>query len=128
MTMTTADLMSDAAWVLVGTFLLSIMYELYRATIRAGDSKYDSARAFLEQLPFYAVASAVIAVLFTGHGWAAWVGLAFCFAAILVSIFYYNPRIMLSRSPGLLDWFEDLVFTGLLFVAASQLLYAIRSS
>jgi hypothetical protein len=31
----------------------------------------------------------------------------------------------LDRRPGLLDWFEDLVFTGLLFVATAQLLYEI---
>jgi hypothetical protein len=28
---------------------------------------------------------------------------------ILVSIFYYNPRIMLERRPGIIDWFEDRV-------------------
>ena len=125
MTTSTSDLMSDAAWVLVATFLLSITYELYRATVRAGDSEYDSTRAFVEQLPLYAVATAVIVGLFTGDDWAALVGLAFCLAVILVSILYYNPRIMLARRPGLLDWFEDLVFTGLLFVAAAQLIYAL---
>jgi hypothetical protein len=47
---------------------------------------------------------------------------------ICVSIFYYNPRIMLARKPGIIDWFEDLVFTGLLFVAAALLLYAISGT
>jgi len=42
-----------------------------------------------------------------------------------VSIFYYNPKIMLERQPGLIDWFEDLVYTGLLFVAAALLSYAV---
>jgi hypothetical protein len=64
-------------------------------------------------------------VLLTGENWAAWIGLVFCVVVILVSILYYNPRIMLARRPRLLDWFEDLVFTGLLFVAAAQLIYAI---
>jgi hypothetical protein len=44
---------------------------------------------------------------------------------ILVSIFYYNPKIMLERRPGVIDWLEDLVFTGLLFVSATLLLYEI---
>jgi hypothetical protein len=44
---------------------------------------------------------------------------------ILVSIFYYNPKIMLERRPGVIDWLEDLVFTGLLFVTATLLLYEI---
>ena len=119
------DLMTDAAWVLTGTFALSIVYELYRATVHAGASEHDSLRGFVVQLPFYGAAAAVIAALFVGHDWAAWVGLAFSVIVILISIFYYNPRIMLDRRPGLLDWFEDLVFTGGLFVAATQLVYEV---
>jgi hypothetical protein len=30
-----------------------------------------------------------------------------------------------ARQPALLEWVEDLVFTGLLFVAATQLLYEV---
>jgi hypothetical protein len=73
----------------------------------------------------YLVAGIVIALLFTGQRWAAWVSLAFSVLMIFISIFYYNPTIQIERQPGLLDWFEDLVFTGLLFVAAAQLLYAL---
>ena len=43
-----------------------------------------------------------------------------------VSIFYYNPYMIVAREPGLLDWFEDLVYTGLLFVAAALLFYEVR--
>ena len=82
-------------------------------------------RGFLVQLPQYAVATAVVVVLFLGYDWAAWVGLAFSLLVILISIFVYNPRIMIERQPGLVDWFEDLVFTGLMFVAATQLIYEI---
>ena len=67
----------------------------------------------------------VIAALFAGAGWAAWAGLVFSGVMILVSIFYYNPTIILERQPGIIDWVEDLVFTGLLFVAATLLLYEI---
>ncbi len=121
------DLMSDAAWVLTACFLLSIVYELFRATIAAGVSEHDSMRAFVSQLPLYVAAAAVIVILFIGEDWAAWVGLVFCVSVALVSIFYYNPRIMLDRRPGLVDWFEDLVFTGLLFVAAAQLVYELAN-
>ena len=119
------DLTRDAAWVLTAATTLSILYELYRATVRSGVSEHDSIRGFVVQLPSYAAAAAVIVVLFVGGDWAAWVGLAFCAVVIAISITYYNPRIMLDRKPGLIDWFEDLVFTGLFFVAATQLLYEV---
>jgi hypothetical protein len=32
---------------------------------------------------------------------------------------------MIERRPGLIDWFEDMVFTGLLFVVAALLLYEV---
>lgn len=63
--------------------------------------------------------------LFAGAGVAAWLGLAFSVAVILISTFYYNPKILLERKPGLVDWVEDLVFTGLHFVAAALLLYEV---
>lgn len=49
-------------------------------------------------------------------------GLIFSILLILVSVFYYNPKIMVERRPGIIDWFEGLVYTGLLFVAAAFLL------
>jgi hypothetical protein len=52
---------------------------------------------------------------------AAWV----LIVAFTMSVFYYNPVIMLERRPGLIDWIEDLAFTGLLFVAAALLLYEV---
>jgi phosphatidylserine synthase len=119
-----SELMRHAAWILLITFALSVLYELYRATIKAGVSRHDSLRTFVSQgLPLYVAAAIVIAMLFAGFTWDAWVGLIFSVALILVSIFYYNPRIMLERQPGMIDWFEDLVYTGLLFVAAALLLY-----
>ena len=76
-------------------------------------------------IPFYALAGVVIALLFTGAQWAAWIWLVFSLLMILVSIFYYNPRMMLERKPGIIDWIEDLVYTGLLFVATALLIYAV---
>ena len=112
---------SLSAWVLIVTFAISLIYELWRATARAGTSRYDSMRAFVQELWLYVLAAIVIVLLFVGVPFAAWVGLIFSLAVIVVSIFYYNPRMMLERKPGIIDWVEDLVYTGLLFVVAAFL-------
>jgi hypothetical protein len=92
-------LMINAAWVLVVAFVLSIAYEFYRSTIKAGVSKHDTLRGFITQLlTLYLIAGIVIALLFTGQMWAAWVGLVFCVLMILISIFYYNPVIQMEWS------------------------------
>ena len=115
-----------AAWTLVATYAISLLYELWRATAKAGTSRHDSLRVFLTQdLVLYVVAAVVIGLLFADAPGAAWVGLVFCVLGILLSILYYNPRIMLERQPGLVDWTEDLVYTGLLFVATTQLVYEV---
>ena len=120
------DLVSQAAWMLVGAFALSFAYELYRATMKAGTSPHDSMQAFVKNnVAFYAIAATVIALLFAGSEWARWIGLVFSVGSIAASILYYNPKIMMERSPGIIDWFEDIVFTGLLVVAAALLLYSI---
>jgi hypothetical protein len=120
------DPVIQAAWVLLAAFVLSFVYELYRATAKAGTSQHDSMQSFAKNnIAFYVVATVVIAVLFAGFEWAPWVGLLFSGGAIAASILYYNPKILLERTPGIIDWFEDIVFTGLLFVAASLLAYKV---
>lgn len=115
-----------AAWTLLGAFVMSCAYEVYRATARAGVSKHDSVPAFVrESLPVYVLAAIVIGLLFAGWPSARWLGLGFAVAGIVASVFYYNPTIMPARKPTLIDWVEDLAFTGLLFVAATQLAYSI---
>ena len=107
-------------------FGLSLLYELWRATAKAGTSRHDSMQSFVKNnVPFYAIAWIVIALLFAGFESARWVGLVFSAGAILASISYYNPKIMLQRAPRMIDWFEDLIFTGLLLVAAVFLLYSL---
>ena len=122
------DYTRSAARVLAANFTLSIVYEAYRATAKGGTSRHDSVEGFVTQLPLYAVAALVIGLLFARRRHAAWIGLAFCAVVIVISIAYYNPEIMLERQPGIIDWIEDLVFTGLLFVAATQLLSHISSA
>ena len=112
---------SVSAWVLIVSFALSLIYEFWRATARAGVSRYDSMRAFAQGLWLYVLAAVVIVLLLLGVPFAAWIGLVFSVLVILVSIFYYNPKMMPARRPGLFDWFEDLVYTGLAFVTATLL-------
>ena len=112
---------SVSAWVLIVSFALSLIYEFWRATAKAGVSRYDSMRAFVQGLWLYVLAAIVIVLLFVGVPFAAWIGLVFSVLVILVSIFYYNPKMMPARQPGLFDWFEDLVYTGLAFVTATLL-------
>jgi hypothetical protein len=65
-------LMTHAAWILVATFVLAIVYELSQATLKAGTSAHDSMRVFVTQgIPFYTLAGVVIALLFTRAKWAA---------------------------------------------------------
>jgi phosphatidylserine synthase len=120
------DLVTQAAWFLTAAFVLSLVYELYRATAKAGTSPHDSPQAFVkDNVPLYAAAAVVIALLFAGVDWAPWVGLIFAAGVTGASIFYYNPKVILQRRPGLVDWFEDLVFTGLLILAAALLAYQV---
>lgn len=115
-----------AAWVLGIAFALSLVYELWRSIAKAGTSRHDSMRVFVTQgIVIYVVAAVVIYLLAAGVTASAWVGLVFSVVSILVSIFYYNPVVMLERQPGLVDWIEDLAFTGLLFVAATMLTYEV---
>ena len=118
-----STLVRHAAWALAVSFAISVAYELWRATAKAGTSRHDTMSNLFWGLVLYAVSATVIVALFLGVGWAPWAGLAMSVGWILNSIFYYNPTIMLERQPGVIDWIEDLVFTGLLFIAATMLLY-----
>jgi len=115
---------SQVSWILIATFALSLLYELYRSTARKGTSRYDSMRSFLTQeLPFYAIALVLAVLVRTGWPWVAWTALAVGVALIIVSIFYYSPNMLPQRKPGPIDWFEDKLYTGLLFVAVALLAY-----
>jgi phosphatidylserine synthase len=120
------DLVTQAAWVLVAAFALSLAYELYRATMKAGTSPHDSAASFVKNnVPLYVVATLVIILLFADVGWAPWVGLIFSAVVVAASVLFYNPSILLERDPGVVDWFEDLVFTSLVFLAMALLIYQV---
>jgi hypothetical protein len=109
------------SWSLIAAFGVSVVYESYRCTAKAGTSRWDSTGSLLRLLPLYAVAFALAVLVRTGWRWAAWTTLAFGTASILVSVLYYGPVILPQRKPGRIDWLEDRVYTGLLFVAVALL-------
>jgi hypothetical protein len=118
-----SDLVMLAAWVLLAANVISLAYEVWRATSKAGTSRHDSVRVLLTQgSVIYGVAAVVLVLMFVGTAGSAWIGLVFALISIAVSVFYYNPVVMPERDPGLIDWVEDLVFTGLLFVVAAFLI------
>ena len=107
-----------AAWLMASAFIVSTIHELYRATAKAGVSRYDSMRELLTRtLPFYVAASALVLALGLGVTWAAWPALGLAVGMVLVSGLYYNPTIMAARQPGMIDWAEDIAFTGLFFAS-----------
>jgi cell division protein FtsW (lipid II flippase) len=115
---------TQVSWVLVAAFALSLLYELYRSTAKAGISRYDSIRGFLtQQLPFYVIAFVLAMLVRTGWRWVVWTALAAGVALIMISVFYYSPTILPQRKPSPIDWFEDKLYTGLLFVAVALLAY-----
>ncbi len=121
-----ANLTIHAAWVLLTAFLISCIYEIYRATVMKGTSKYDKPRVFLLiGVPYYLFSFGVTALLFAGYYWANLIALGYTIILILVAILYYSPSISLKRKPGLIDWFENLVYLGLLFSAATILMYSL---
>ena len=115
---------SQVSWILIVAFMLSLLYELYRSTAKNGISKSDSMRSFLTQgLLFYAIAFALAVLVHTGWPWVVWTALAVGVGLIIVSIFYYSPIVLPQRKPGPIDWLEDKLYTGLLFVAVALVSY-----
>jgi UDP-N-acetylmuramyl pentapeptide phosphotransferase/UDP-N-acetylglucosamine-1-phosphate transferase len=57
-------LATHAIWLLAVAFAGSLLYELYRASARAGTSRHDSRAALARQIPLYMGAAIVIGLLF----------------------------------------------------------------
>ncbi|MDA0798323.1 MAG: hypothetical protein O2826_05655 [Chloroflexi bacterium] len=108
-----------AAWLMASAFALSTTHEVYQATAKAGVLRYDSMRELLTRtLPFYLGALVLVLAMGFRVTGTAWAGLALAVAMVLVSALYYNPTIMAVRQPGMIDWAEDVAFTGLFFASA----------
>lgn len=112
-----------AAWVLIASLGYSLLYEMWRDLVKAGSTTHDSPKQLLMLIPvLYGPGAVIIWMLLAGIPGATWAGLVFSVVFVLVSVLYYNPVIMIDRKPSLWAWIEDLVYTGLLFVAAALLL------
>jgi phosphatidylserine synthase len=116
-------LASQAGWLLLVAAIISVTYELWRATAHAGVSSNDSMSGWLQGLPIYVVAVAVSVLLIVGWEWAPIAGLVVSGASCLASIFWYGPTILPPRQPGLVDWIEDRVFTMLVAIVFVLLVY-----
>jgi hypothetical protein len=107
----------QAFWILIATFTLSFGYEaIYRYIVKAGISAFD-AWSFSE-IMFYLIGFGMTFLVLAERFWVWWIELLFLLVLIAIAIFYYDPIMLLARHPGLIDWMEDTVYTGLLFVVA----------
>lgn len=116
-------LASQAGWLLLGAAVLSAVYELWRAVARTGVMKYDSIRAWLLSMTVVALKVVVAVLLLAGWEWAPHAGLILAAGLLLISIFYYGPSVLFERKPGLVDHFEDRVYTALVAIVAVLLGY-----
>jgi phosphatidylserine synthase len=112
-----------AAWLLLAATVISVVYELWRATARAGVGPNDSMADWLKGLPLYAGALVVVLLLLAGWELAPVLGLAYGVLASLASILWYGPTILCGRRPGIIDWVEDRVFTMLVAIVAVLLAF-----
>jgi phosphatidylserine synthase len=119
------SLTSQAGWLLLIAAVISVTYELWRATARAGVSPNDTMKGWIQGLPIYAVALAVSVLLIIGWEWAPLAGLVVAGASVLASIFWYGPTVLPTRQPRLVDWVEDRVFTILVGVVFALLAYEV---
>ena len=103
-------------WILLATFTLSLGYEVYRDTVMAGATAFDAFNPALAI--FYVVCFGMTLLTRVNQRWVSWVMLLFTLGLIAVGMFYYDPEILPARHPGYVDWFESVVYLGLLFIAA----------
>ncbi len=114
---------SQAGWLLLAAAVLSTVYELWRAVARTGVMKYDSIPAWLLSMTVVIVEVVVAVLLLAGWQWAPHVGFILAGGLFWLSVFYYGPKVLFERRPGLVDHFEDRVFTVLVAIVALLLGY-----
>lgn len=116
-------LASQGGWLLLGAAVLSAVYELWRAVARTGVMKYDSIRAWLLSMTVVALEVVVAVLLLVEWEWAPHAGLVLAGGLFLLSVLYYGPKVLFERRPGLVDHFEDRVYTALVAIVAVLLGY-----
>ena len=108
----------QSGWLLLVAAGLSAGYELWRAVARTGVMKYDSIQAWFLSMTVVAVEVVVAVLLLAGWDWAPLAALIVAGGLFLVSVFYYGPKVLFERRPGLVDHFEDRVYTALIAIVA----------
>ena len=111
-------------WILLTAFILSLGYEVYRATVKAGVSSFDAFN--LSTAIFYLICFGMTFLLRINKLWFWWLILLFTLGLIAIGIFYYDPVILPARHPELIDWFESVTYLGLLFIATYLCLQRLR--
>src|SRR5690242_13684466 len=84
---------------LIALTVLSLGYELYRATVMAGASPHDSLGEVALLVPPYALGIWLGWRARRGDRWALWAVLAYCVIILAISLLYYNPVVMAARQP-----------------------------
>jgi hypothetical protein len=112
---------TQASWVLSTAFTVSALDELFRSTTRPAPPGTTPRGVCDPGGPGYAAAFALAVLVRMGWPWVTWTGLRWR-CTDRVSILYYSPIMLPHRQPGPIDWLEDKLSTGLLFVAVALLL------
>lgn len=113
-------------WILLTAFILSLGYEVYRATVKAEVSSFD---VFTPTTAiFYLICFGMTMLVRINKLWFWWLILLFTLGLIAIGIFYYDPVILPARHPEFIDWFESVTYLGLLFIATYLCLQRLRES
>jgi hypothetical protein len=111
-----------ASWILIASTSLSLVYELYRVTAKAGISKLDSPRVMVQALPLNVVFLAVAILLRQDWTWIVWVALGLSLFTIVGIMVWYLPKMLPQREPKTLDYAQIASKTGLEFIAVAFLI------
>jgi hypothetical protein len=104
--------------VLLAAFVISALYQLYRAPLMEVP-EYDAFAVTTGAA--YLVFVGISALVLTGRRWAWLVVLALVLALLSVGVFWYYPVVAAARievgAMGVVGWLEGSLYMGLLFVA-----------
>ncbi len=104
--------------VLLAAFVISALYQLYRATLMEVP-EYDAFTVATGAA--YLAFVGISALVLTGRRWAWLVVLALVLALLSVGVFWYYPVVAAARieagAMGVVGWLEGSLYMGLLFVA-----------
>jgi hypothetical protein len=125
---TASDHRRQTFLILVAAFGVSLVYEIYRDTVMAGTTQYDTVGQLVAGLVFYAIAFGVSALLLTDKGWAWWVVTVFLAVLLVLAALYYMPTVFPARAQGFIDAFEAVAYLALLGAAMCLCINRLRGT